>query len=30
MKEISTSKLVDGYKRAFIDSNVNAEPSYTP
>ena len=30
MKEISTSKLVDGYKRAFIDSTVKAEQSYTP
>ena len=30
MKEISNSKLVDGYKRAFIDSTVKAEMSYTP
>ena len=30
MDEISHSKLVDGYRRAFIDSTVKAEPSYTP
>lgn len=24
------SKLVDGYKRAFVDSTFDAEPSYTP
>ena len=30
MAETSYSKLVDGYKRAFIDSSVEAEPAYTP
>ena len=30
MSEASYSKLVDGYKRAFIDSSVEAEPAYTP
>ena len=30
MEENPNSKLVDGYKRAFIDSSVNAEPSFTP
>lgn len=30
MSETSYSKLVDGYKRAFIDSSVEAEPAYTP
>ncbi len=30
MQEISHSKLVDGYRRAFIDSAVDAEPSCTP
>lgn len=24
------SKLVDGYRRAFIDASVDAEPAYTP
>lgn len=26
----STSKLVEGYKRAFVDSNAIADPMYTP
>lgn len=30
MEENPNSKLVDGYKRAFIDSSVNAEPAFTP
>lgn len=30
MAETSYPKLVDGYKRAFIDSSVEAEPAYTP
>lgn len=30
MQEISHSRLVDGYRRAFIDSAVDAEPSCTP
>lgn len=30
MAETSYSKLVDGYRRAFIDSSVEAEPAYTP
>lgn len=30
MSETSYSKLVDGYKRAFIDSSVEAEPAFTP
>lgn len=28
--EARHSKLVDGYKRAFVDSTFDAEPSYTP
>ncbi len=28
--ETRHSKLVDGYKRAFVDSTFDAEPSYTP
>jgi len=27
---IRTSKLVDGYRRAFIDSSINSDPSYSP
>ena len=30
MPETSYSKLVDGYRRAFIDSSVEAEPAFTP
>ena len=30
MSETSYSKLVDGYRRAFIDSSVEAEPAFTP
>ncbi len=29
-RDASHSKLVDGYKRAFVDSTLDAEPSYTP
>ncbi len=28
--QISTKKLVDGYKRAFIDSSIEADHAYSP
>ncbi len=28
--QISTKKLVDGYRRAFIDSSIEADPAYSP
>lgn len=29
-KIVSTSKLVDGYKKAFIDSTLESDPEYLP
>lgn len=30
MTQFSTSKIVDGYKRAFVDSSVKADPTFSP